>query len=266
MSFWTGKSGRAFCAATAIAVGAVGFVGGAAADGYGSSIKDAPVAASEDWAGHWLVRLRATYLMMEDDIDRAFVTPAGVPIPGEEANVSNQLIPELDISYFLTNNLAVEVICCATKHDVHAEGALLANVSGALDAFGYSHTGTELASTWAVPATVLLQYHQDLGNGFKPYLGAGPTYSLFLGEDVGGLLSGAASKVRVENTLGFTLQAGTDIAIGNNLFLNFDVKKMFLTPDVKWTINSGALAGQRLVAEELDLSPWIFSVGVGMKF
>ncbi|MBU1212910.1 MAG: outer membrane beta-barrel protein [Alphaproteobacteria bacterium] len=239
---------------------------------YGASMKDALAPTADQWAGHWLVRLRATYLKMEDGIDSAALQPGlggafgnPTPIPGTEANISNAIIPELDITYFLTNNLAVEVICCVTKHDVDAEGQLFNNVNGAANLLGVPGSGKELGSAWAIPATLLLQYHMELGSGFKPYVGAGPTYAFFVAEDVGGLLSGAASKLKVDNGWGFTLQAGADMAIGNNLYLNADVKKMFLKSDATWT-GQGPLAGQALVAKDLDFSPWIFSVGIGMKF
>jgi outer membrane protein len=246
----------------------------AAADGY--SLKDTAPVVDASWANHWLVRVRASYLLMRDDVDKARISNstfnlapviANGVLVGTGADVTNQLIPELDISYFLTNNIAAEIICCATRHRVDATGALLNSINTAAGALGQLGTGTEIASTWAIPATVLLQYHFHMGNGLKPYVGAGPTYAIFVGEKVGSNLQGATSKVEVQNTWGFTVQAGTDIDMGGNWFLNLDAKYMYLQPDVTWTAK-GALAGiaTSLIADDLRLDPWILSVGLGYKF
>lgn len=215
------------------------------------------MALEDDWAGHWLVRARAAYLLMEGGIDRAHLS-GGPTLPGTGVHVSNQLIPELDISYFVTNNIAVEVICCLTKHDVKATGALGATING------ITGTGAQIADTWAIPATLLLQYHMPM-QGWKPYVGAGPTYAWFVDEEVGAGLRPIASKVNVHDSWGFTLQAGADVPLGGNWLLNFDAKYMFLEPDVTWT-GKGPLAGTNLIADNLHLDPWILSVGLGYKF
>ena len=108
------------------------------------------------WAGHWLVRARATYLLMEGDVDKCLhrsggplLSSHGGVLPGDDADVTNQLIPELDISYFVNNNSALEAICCVTKHSVTATGALGDTINAV------TGTGRELASTWAIPATIL---------------------------------------------------------------------------------------------------------------
>lgn len=255
-------------------VAMIGGLSPAKADGY--SLKEQPAPATDAWANHWLVRARASFLVMRDDIDNAHLTaPINLPpanivngqLPGSGADITNQLIPELDVSYFLTNNIAVEVICCVTKHSVNATGALGNSINSAVAALTGTGAGTEVASAWALPATILFQYHHDMGGGFKPYVGAGPTYGIFVNEKVGAGLQPVTSKVEVQNTWGFTLQAGADVAMGGNWFLNLDAKYMYLQPDVTWTGKTGtALDGVSLIAEDLQLDPWILSVGLGYKF
>lgn len=230
----------------------------------GDSLAAAPLPAS-DWAGHWLVRARATYLIMGSDVDKAYVDPPGPffpltggVLPGGGADVSNQLIPELDFSYFVTNNYALEVICCVTKHKVDATGVLGDTINAV------TGTGRELVDTWAIPATILLQFHMPMG-AFKPYVGAGPTYAIFVGTEVGSGLAPVVSSVKVEDTWGVTGQFGADISMGGNWLLNLDAKYMFLEPDVFWR-GKGILAGRSLVADNLQLDPWIVSVGLGYKF
>jgi len=224
-----------------------------------------PMASSDDWAGHFLVRARATYLIMEGDVDKAYINPAGPffplsggVLPGHDASVTNQWIPELDFSYFLTNNFAVEAICCATKHTVDATGALGDTINAV------TGTGREVASTWAIPATILFQFHIPMG-AFKPYVGAGPTYAIFVDSQVGSGLAPVAKSVKIDDSWGVTGQFGADIAIGGNWQLNVDAKYMFLEPDVSWR-GKGILAGRSLVVDNLKLDPWILSAGIGYKF
>jgi outer membrane protein len=231
----------------------------------GDSLTAAPAPAGAGWAGHFLVRARATYLDMEGDVDKAHIEPpgpffplSGGVLPGHDAEVSDQWIPELDFSYFVNDHIALEAICCATKHTVDATGVLGDTINAV------TGTGREVAETWAIPATILLQFHIPMG-AFKPYVGAGPTYAIFVDSQVGRGLQPVASSVKVDDTWGVTGQFGADIAVGGNWQLNLDAKYMFLEPDVYWK-GKGILAGRSLVADNLKLDPWILSVGLGYKF
>ena len=53
------------------------------------------------------------------------------------------------------------------------------------------------------------------------------------------------------------MQAGVDIGVTKDVFVNVDVKKIWIDTDVKL---DGAKIGN------LGINPWVFGVGVGMKF
>jgi Outer membrane protein W len=59
------------------------------------------------------------------------------------------------------------------------------------------------------------------------------------------------------NSWGGALQAGVDIAVGKNSFINLDIKKIYIKTDV-------ALAGTKI--DTLKLDPLVLGVGYGMKF
>ena len=86
---------------------------------------------------------------------------------GLNATVDNAYVPEIDISYFVTPNIALELIAATTKHDV-----------GASD-------GTDLGSVWLLPPTLTLQYHFAPTSRFSPYIGAGLNYTIFYNEKNG---------------------------------------------------------------------------------
>lgn len=206
---------------------ALGATGASAADLSGASLKDTPV---YDSGAGWMVRGRMLWVVPQADISGAHAAGA------DDIAISNEVVPELDISYFFNRNLAVELILGTTKHTVDVtEGA---------------GNGTSLGNVWLLPPTLTLQYHFDLNNTLKPYIGAGVNYTIFYGED-GSLKSLGGLK----NSFGFAAQAGLDIKIAGNWYANIDVKKLWLNTE---------LADASSV--KVDIDPWIVGVGLGYKF
>lgn len=204
-------------------------------------------AAQEPWYaaksdGDWLVRLRGIAVAPDESLTLDQVA-------GADAKVDTAFMPELDISYFFTPNLALELILATTQHDVAGRGAI---------------DGADLGDVWLLPPTLTAQYHvTQLGDWtgaaslskVKPYFGAGINYTIFYGVD-----DGQFDKIDYDDSFGWALQAGVDIELQEGLYLNFDVKKLWLSTDV--TVTSGAT---RLTGE-VDLDPWIFGVGIGYRF
>jgi outer membrane protein len=148
-------------------------------------------------------------------------------------------VPELDFSYFLTDNIAFELIAATTKHKVDT-------------------TNINMGSIWLLPPTLTVQYHFLPKSRISPYVGAGLNYTLFYNAKKGDLAS-----VKYENSLGYALQAGVDIAVSGPWSVNFDVKKLWLDTDVKGTL---ADATSTQVKADVDINPWIFGIGVGYRF
>ncbi|WP_020399877.1 OmpW/AlkL family protein [Kordiimonas gwangyangensis] len=187
-------------------------------------------AMAEGGNSPWLVRLRA--------IDVAPDESSTVSIGGE-AKVDSSIVPELDITYFFTQNVAAELILATSKHDVSALGTAIGDV--------------DLGHTWALPPTLLLQYHFNPEGDVKPYLGAGLNYTFFYSSN-----PGAVNDIEYDNGFGYALQAGVDFRIKENWYFNVDAKKLWLNTDV--SINGGA------VTADVDLDPWVLGVGFGYRF
>ncbi len=151
-------------------------------------------------------------------------------------SVDNSYVPEVDLTYFFTENIAAELIAATAKHSVSAGGS-------------------QLGETWILPPTLTLQYHFTPDNKFSPYIGAGINYSLFYGEnDAAGV-----SDLNVDNGVGLALQAGFDYWINDNWGLNLDAKYIDLDIDV--SVANGALN-----AYDVDIDPWIIGAGVSYRF
>ncbi len=156
-------------------------------------------------------------------------------IDGFDLDISTAFAPEVDITYFLSKNIALELMLSTSKHDLEIED------------------GTDLGSVSILPPTLSLQYHFYYKN-FKPYLGAGINYTLFYGED-----SGDLEDIEYKNQVGYALQAGLDYNISDKWFINLDFKKMFLKTEITPDNDSNS-------SVEANLDPLFLGFGVGMKF
>ena len=197
-------------------------------------------------AGDVMVRLRAVVVAPNDGGRNTGIVPS---LATGSVDVGDAYVPEVDVSYFLTPNIAVETICCAARHSIRGTGAIA----------GLGKIG----STWVTPFTLNAQYHADIG-GVKPYVGVGPSWALFYGEGETASLQGAigAAKLNVRNKVGFDLQAGLDVPLKGNWYLNADFKYYFLKPSA--TLTGGALSAPQSFRIKLD--PIIAGIGIGYKF
>ncbi|ESZ05855.1 OmpW/AlkL family protein [Mesorhizobium sp. L48C026A00] len=182
----------------------------------------------------WQIRLRALGVITEDS---GYVNT----VPGSGLSYSNTVTPELDISYFFTDNIATELILGTTYANIDGQGTI-----GGLGNIG---------KVWLLPPTLTLQYHFTNFGGFKPYVGAGVNYTIFYNQDVG-----SADALKIKNTFGTALQVGFDYMVDQHWGVNFDVKKLFLKPDFDVTVDGAKLTGKAA------LDPWLIGAGVTYRF
>lgn len=194
-------------------------------------------------AGDVLVRVRAIDVVPTEESGP--VLPA---FPGGEVSVDDSIMPEIDFTYMLSNNVGAELILATTKHHVGGEGDLggLGNV----------------ASTWVLPPTLTLQYHFAPDAKVRPYVGAGVNYTIFYSEDSSDSLDAAigATDVKLDNSFGYALQAGLDFDLTEKVFANVDVK--YIDIDTTATLTTGASTNK----VDVSLDPLVFGVGLGMRF
>ncbi|MFN3521918.1 MAG: OmpW/AlkL family protein [Phenylobacterium sp.] len=185
--------------------------------------------------GTLMLNVRATGVLT--DADDPILTAAGAAT-GLNVDVKDDVMPTIGLTYFMTDNIAVEVIAGTTQHEVRAKGP-----------------GVDVAvhETWVLPPVVSLQYHFAPAAKVSPYVGAGVNYMIFYsGEDQNGF------DVDLDDGFGFALQAGVDVAVKGPWSANVDVKKVFFETDAD--INNGALKSK------VKLDPWVVSAGFGYKF
>jgi len=178
-------------------------------------------------AGDILIRGRVLGVVPDEDVDSN--TLAG------EGEIDNDVIPEVDFSYFVTDNIALELIAGTSKHDVTWSD------------------GKDLGSVRLLPPTLTLQYHFMPESRWSPYVGAGVNYTFFYDSK-----PGEFNSVKYDDGFGYAFQAGFDYAISGPWSLNVDVKKIYLETDV--SVNNGG------VKADANIDPWLFGVGIGYRF
>lgn len=186
-----------------------------------SLVSGAAFAAEQE--GSWMVRARAVNL-----------NSANTDSTGLGLTINNKVIPEVDISYFYNKNVAVELILTVPQeHNLESKG-------------------TKIGTVEHLPPTLLLQYHFDSNGGVKPYIGAGVNYTRFTRTDI---LGGAATLDK--DSWGGALQVGVDIPLSKGLYLNVDLKKVYIKSNVYvGTANAG----------DFKVDPVLFGIGLGWRF
>ncbi|WP_116140648.1 OmpW/AlkL family protein [Trinickia diaoshuihuensis] len=178
-------------------------------------------------AGDWLVRLRAISI---EPAARTTETLSALNV-----GVNNAIVPELDFTYMIRDYLGVELILATSRHQLTSS---LGNLGG----------------VGVLPPTLLLQYHFNHQGRIRPYVGAGINYTLFYNN---GLNAGGQSISIDNHSFGPAVQAGVDVQITKRLYVNADIKKI-------WMKTGASLNGQSLGTLHID--PLVVGVGVGMKF
>lgn len=170
------------------------------------------------------VRMRAIYVKPDESFDSRLssLTP----------KVSDDIIPELDLEYFFTKNISTELIAGVTRNDIKLNGLYK-------------------GSTWLLPPTLTVKYHPLAGSIISPYIGFGLNVIFPFSSKLDGV-----DDFKIDNSIGWAAQAGTDVKITDNLYFNIDYK--YLNADTKATIGG--------TKYNLDLNPHLFGIGVGYRF
>lgn len=201
----------------------------------------APAAAE---AGDFQARLRLITVAPTESAGPVLPT-----FPGGSVSVDNAWAPEIDFTYFVTNNIGLELIASTTKH----------NISGTGDLGGLG----EIAETKVLPPTLTVQYHFNPDGKFRPYLGAGINYTIFYDEKSSDGLEAAIDRTTVDldDSFGWALQAGIDFALSERWFLNADIK--YIDIDTTATLENSNIG---INTVDVDLDPIVAGFGVGYRF
>lgn len=194
--------------------------------------------------GDFLVRLRGIAVVPTED--SGGISP---DLQGASLAAQPSMMPELDFTYMATDNVGLELILATTQHDIDGQGAI-----GGLDKVG---------ETWLLPPTLLAQWHFMPKSSIRPYVGAGINYTISYGEKASSSLEaalGGPTTIKLGNSVGWALQAGVDYDVGENWFLNADIKYIDMSMD------ADIITGGTTRTAKVGISPIIFGLGFGYRF
>ncbi len=177
----------------------------------------------------WLVRVRLLDVVTERN------NTAGGGVGADTLKVSDQVQPEVDVTYFFTKNIAAELVATyPVSHSINL-------------------SGTDIGGLKELPPTLNLQWHCEPLGKVTPYIGPGVTYMRTWDSRaaVGALTTS-------QNNWGGDLQVGMDYAIDQHWSFNVDVKKVWISADVQ------AVGGASVLTA--NINPLLAGVGLGYRF
>lgn len=185
----------------------------------------APVAAQAA-EGPFQVRVRAV------NVDPANKDDVSIT----DVSLNSKVIPEVDFTYFVTPNIAAELILTyPQKHDVSS-----------------SAHGGKIGTLRHLPPTLTAQYHFLPTGQIRPYVGAGVNYTNITTVTLPGGLNVD------RGSFGLAFQAGVDIQVAPKVFVNIDVKKVNIQTNLR--ASDGTDLGK------IKVDPTLVGVGVGYRF
>lgn len=193
-------------------------------------------AAAPAFAGDFVLRARALYL---DPANQSDAIPA-LDVPADAITVNAKYIWELDASYFVTPNVAFELI--ATNPQKHT----------------VSVGGTPIGSLRHLPPTLTAQWHFAPTNPVvRPYVGFGVNYTRFSAVKLN--VPGVGDLDVKSHSWGTAFQLGADFPITDKLSFNVDFKKIDIRSDVR-------LKETGDVVSHVKVDPILFGIGIGYRF
>ena len=158
------------------------------------------------------------------------------------AAVDSNTQPSLTLSYMLQNNVGVELLLATPfTHDISATGA------GA----GLG----KVADTKQLPPTLSVQYHFAPQDKIRPYAGIGLNFTNFFSINVTDATATLTS-LDLDDSWGLGVQLGVDYDIGNDWFINLDVRY----------VNIETTGHSNLGDIDVKINPTVLTLAAGFSF
>lgn len=209
--------------------------------------------ASAYEAGDFIVRSGA--VMVAPDDDSSSLDLAGAALPGTGVHVDNSTQVLLNLTWMANEHIGVELLAATPfEHKIDSVG---------LRRLGLGLSDVKVGSVKHLPPTLtVLWYPMDAGSMFQPFIGAGVNYTVFFQEDTSGAARTflGARNLELDDSWGLAARAGLDCMLGDRWSLHAGV--YYIGIDTKATLDTSL--GQ--VGVDVDIDPWVYTVGLGYRF
>lgn len=179
----------------------------------------------------------------------ALVAPDSSSTP-DRVEVDNGVGFGISATYMVHNSVGIELLgALPFEHDLNGSGPL---------------AGVDIGSTEHLPPTLLVNYYPNISEKFQPYVGVGFNYTMFFRESTDPELDaalGGNTDLRLSDSKGVAFEAGFDIPMSDNMMFSASVWNVDIDTTARVTSN-GAPAAKI----DVEIDPWVYMVGVGIKF
>lgn len=202
-------------------------------------------------AGDWIVRGGIVNVSPDDDSSALELNGTAIGGTGVEVDDDTQIL--LNVTWMARDNLGVELLAATPfEHTVDTTGLAGAGLAD-----------VEVGKIKHLPPTLtLLWYPMDSGSAFQPFIGGGINYTVFFQEDVSGAAKAAlgADNLELDDSWGLAFRAGFDYLLSDCWSLHAGVYYL----DIETEAGLDTALGQ--VAVDVDVNPWVYTLGIGYRF
>lgn len=189
------------------------------------------------------ILVRARIINIAPDVGSNEVILSDGTATGGGIDVDDATTLDIDFTYMVTNNFGVELLLdIPSTHDVTGTNAL---------------AGVNIGEVTVLPPALIAQWHFMPTNNIRPYAGAGINYTFFYSESTHSDLGN--TDLSVDDAFGLVAQAGVDIDINKDWYINFDAKYIDLD-------TTATLTGDVEAKVDFDVNPLVLGVGIGTSF
>jgi outer membrane protein len=180
----------------------------------------------------------------------ALVAPDSSSTP-DLVEVDNGVSLGISATYMVHKNIGIELLgALPFEHTINGSGAL---------------AGVRVGSTEHLPPTLLVNYYPGFSDAFRPFVGVGFNYTTFFREKtsnaLGPALGGTTSDLHLTDSKGLALEVGFDIPLKDNLIFNFTAWNVDIDTVARVSVDGAPAANI-----EVSIDPWVYMVGLGVKF
>ncbi|WP_274058401.1 outer membrane protein OmpW [Vibrio parahaemolyticus] len=190
--------------------------------------------------GDFVLRVGAASVVPNDSSDKILGSQ-------EELKVDSNTQLGLTFGYMFTDNISLELLAATPfSHDIST------------DLLGLG----DIADTKHLPPTLMVQYYfGEPQSKFRPYVGAGLNYTIFLDEGFNNKAKNVGlTDLKLDDSFGLAANVGVDYMINDQWFLN--ASAWYANIETEATYKFGG-AKQKT---DVKINPWVFMISGGYKF
>jgi outer membrane protein len=154
---------------------------------------------------------------------------------------------EFDATLPFSDRFGVELSVGASTHELRINGGDLGEV--------------DAGRVWLVPLTVIAQYHHRVYGPWDPYIGIGVSWTAPFIKDSAELSEAGVEELDLEGAGGVAVQIGLNYQLDYRWYANLDLRYLGTSLDVRVRTEA-----QDYPTVELDIDPFVVSLGLGYKF